>query len=441
MEDLLKNFNVEKMSDLDGVVGHKGSTVVEFQDRDSLVRALELDGKPFFDMNMRITVLEHRGGFNGPRREGGASDGRDRDFDNWDRRGPLPSMEGGDKPRGGRMPERDFDWNNRRGPLPSGENPHRKNFEGHSKPHEDRDIDWNNRRGPLASKEDKGPQQHNDHEFGNKGHQDDRNYDNWEHRGPLPHLEEKKNDFGKGFRNQPSAERDFDWNNRRGPLPVAEDRKPNYQNDNRRPFRSGDRQKSDDPFDQDWNTSKPTVGVKAVENSKYRNTNHKNTFNDKHSDEETKEFNTEAKAGAASSVPHRKRLNLLPRAEKAAEVVVPRNTALFGSAKPVDTASKYLEIEAREEKAKLERAKKAEEAAASNKSNKEDQLNKSFSALQLDEEGHEVEDHKVKAVNEYNERKKEDLTEAEKIRLQEASPEELESSGWNVVPSKKGGRR
>lgn len=491
MENLLKNFNVEKMGDLGGVVGHKGNTVVEFSDRESLVSALELDGKPFFDMNLRIIVLEHRGGFNGPRREGPPSDDKNRDFDNWDRRGPLPPMEGGDRPHGGRMPDREFDWNDRRGPLPPGEHSNRRGFDGPSKPHDERDYGNWERRGPPPPREEHGFHHHGDREFGNKGHHnderndernydnwehrgplppleekknefghkprhhDERNYDSWEHRGPLPSLEEKKNEFGKGFRRQNAPERELDWSHRRDPPPAPEDRRNhNHNNQHRRQHRSGEKPKADDPFDQDWNSSKPAVGVKVAEN-KHRHNNFKNTHeNDntkKHSEGESND--TKANAASAPAAPpattatptphHHKRLNLLPRSNKAAEVVVPRNAALFGSAKPVDTASKFLEIEAREEKAKLERAKKAEEAAASKsqKKSKKEDVAKSFSALQINEEGKDSEDHKTQAVHEYNQRKKEDLTEAEKTRLREATPEDLESGGWNVVIPKKGGRR
>lgn len=447
MNELLKPFDVVKIGGIDGVEGHRGTVMVEFGDRDSLVRALELNNTQFMDFNIRVLIPERRGGYDrgGPRRDG-PDDGKDRDFDNWERRGPLSPSEG----RPSRAPERDFDWNDRRGPLSPSEGEDSfggRGPRGPPKNRDDRNYDSWERRGPPPSREES--------EFGHSGfggpkrapQDDDRDYNNWEHRGPPP--SDDKKEFGRGgphrgpLRNS-SAERDFDNWERRGPPPSNE-----HRHGNRRTSIKHDDEKHE-VFEQDWNANKPNSGVKVPDYQKHpRNTNHKNTHFD---NKEGFNDSTESAAAAASTSPRpHKRLNLLPRSEKAAEVVVPRNAALFGAAKPVDTASKLLEIEEREEKAKQERAAKraaAEEAAAAAqasqaKSRSEaDEAAKSFAALKLqDEEEKDQDDQKAKALEEYKLRMKEELTEAERIKNQEASPEELEGDGWNVVTPKRGGRR
>ncbi|KAK9455346.1 hypothetical protein V1511DRAFT_511167 [Dipodascopsis uninucleata] len=94
---------------------HKFFAYVEFKDKDSLIQALERNGEDFLGRNVRINVAdppkedrtqgEWRSGkplppleSDRPERPGRSdrripSDGRTRDFDRWERKGPLPQTE------------------------------------------------------------------------------------------------------------------------------------------------------------------------------------------------------------------------------------------------------------------------------------------------------------------------------------------------------------
>lgn len=328
----------------------RGFAFVEFEDRDSLEKATHMDGTNFEGRNLRVLVAEQRpqrGGFNS--RRDVPDDGKDRDFDNWERRGPLPPLE----------------------------NQGQRNFNGgfrSNRPADDRDYDAGFRSAgrPAFSEERQGggfrsarPPQPDD----------DRNYDNWERRGPLPPLEDDNNNKFQ-----------------RGPRPPRAEREPEQADvvDN---WRSAD--------------AKPApAGEPAVAKS----------------------------AG-------RPKLNLAPRTKPLEEnTSVNRSSSLFGAAKPVDTAKKLQEIEERQAQIQQKRAEAEEKRAAEYKKKQEDRekfeaARKSFSALTTEEEAQEQ-------VEEVAPRRKEELTTAEKILSAEVAPEELDGDDWNVVTAtKRGGRR
>lgn len=326
----------------------RGFAFVEFEDRDSLEKATHMDGTNFDGRNLRVLVAEQRaqrGGFNN--RRDVPDDGKDRDFDNWERRGPLPPLEG--------QQQRNFDGGFRSN-RPVDDRNYEGGFRSSGRPpiSEERDFD-----GGFRSSRPPQPE-------------DGRDYDNWEHRGPPPaHANESK------FRSPRFHDK--------------EEREPEKADlvDNWRSVES--KSKSPEPV-----ATKP--------------------------------------AG-------RPKLNLAPRSKPLeSSSNANRSSSLFGSAKPVDTAKKLQEIEERQARIHQERVEREEKRAAKLKEQQEakskvEAARKSFSALTTEEDAPEQ-------VEEVAPRRKEELTTAEKLLLAEAKPEELEGDDWNVVVNtKRGGRR
>lgn len=454
-------FDVASIRGLDDNMGRKGSATVEFDTRDSLSRALELDGTPFKNgRNLRVLLPERRHEQRGPRREAPPSDGIDRDFDNWDRRGPLPDVGNGGR-RGSfgshkqhPADDRNFENWEHRGPLPDlpeGERPYGRGRGGDRPPRreeDDRDFDWNSRRGPLEPSEqrEQGGFQHRGGPRHNE--EDDRDFSSWERKGPLAPIVKDDRDYSSWEHKGPLApvvnkdKRDYGSWEHKGPPPSE-----NHNRHGGGKFRSERKNSRDDVFDRDWNAEKPSEGVKTFAGG------YKSGFKQKHGDTPAGEAGAEGDAAAPPKTGY-KRLNLKPRTIPigANNDAAPRSSALFGSAKPVDTASKYLEFEEREKKQREAHQKEAaekQEAAAAEKARKqtnrdvsiaENGATKSFAALKLqDEEEKEEKDDEAVATTG---RRKEEPTEAEKILSAEASKEELESDGWSVVSSsKRSGRR
>uniref|UniRef100_A0A060SYJ3 ARAD1A12760p n=1 Tax=Blastobotrys adeninivorans TaxID=409370 RepID=A0A060SYJ3_BLAAD len=166
--DLFKGFNhtsIRLPRDMSG--RPRGVAFVEFSDRESLERALDLTGQDFMGRQLRVFVADppanavDDGKFDSDWRSNRRGplpplESRDnRDYDNWERRGPLPPRDGEHggprRPRREENDDRDYDNWERRGPLPparGGDRPRR----GGDRPFPPRDSPADNasswRRGP-----------------------------------------------------------------------------------------------------------------------------------------------------------------------------------------------------------------------------------------------------------------------------------------------------
>lgn len=166
--DLFKGFNhtsIRLPRDMSG--RPRGVAFVEFSDRESLERALDLTGQDFMGRQLRVFVADppanaaDDGKFDSDWRSNRRGplpplESRDnRDYDNWERRGPLPPRDGERggprRPRREENDDRDYDNWERRGPLPpsrGGDRPRR----GGDRPFAPRDSPADNasswRRGP-----------------------------------------------------------------------------------------------------------------------------------------------------------------------------------------------------------------------------------------------------------------------------------------------------
>lgn len=357
-----KSFKISDISlplDPGGTHKIRGFAFVEFEDKASLEKATHMDGTPFQGRNLRVLVAEQREQRGGFQRREIVDDGKDRDFDNWERRGPLPASD------------------------------RRDNFS--SRPAEDRNYDSG---------------------FRSQGREDNRNYNS-------------------GFRSSGGRdERDFDNGFRSGRAPAPEDSR-NYDN---------------------WETR-----GSLPEDDKYKNARRDSKFQERSQEgsEEDKQADSVNNWRSFDSKPSkplspepakpagRKKLNLAPRTKPlGGSAEVARSSTLFGSAKPVDTAKKLLEIEEKQARSHQERVDR-EHQKASQRAAEEDRaftkklssVRKSFSALSTEDDG------AAEGAEEQAPRKKESLTTAEKILAAEVSQEELEGDEWNVVSSKRSGRR
>lgn len=313
----------------------RGFAFVEFEDRDSLGKALQLDGQTFQGRNMRVILAEQRQQRPGYARREQSDDGKDRDFDNWDRRGPLPPL-AHDRPQFSRRDhayddgkERDFGNWERRGPLPSLDN-ERSQYPRREHAYDDgKERDFGNweRRGPPPGNDHRpyggGFRSHRDAEEDPRDYdagfrsnraprpplpEDNRDYDHWEHKGPLT------NDRPRG--------------GRRGGFPL----------DGHRMREKTEEEKAVDGVD-NWRTSGPRSPLHTFEPAK--------------------------PAG-------RPRLHLAPRT-KPIEANAPApstSSSVFGAAKPVDTSKKFLEMEEREAKLHAERVEREQRRAAKKESRK-----------------------------------------------------------------------
>ncbi|ANB13199.1 hypothetical protein AWJ20_1481 [Sugiyamaella lignohabitans] len=421
----------------DSVSGRlRGYGFVEFETRDSLVEALKLDGTSLLNRSLRVVVSERReddkfsgdwrsnqagplsGGPDdfGPRRRrgsGGAPGFDDnRDYDNWERRGPLPPR-GGDRPdrRGPPVEDdsRDYDnWERRGPPAVNLENVHPR-YRRHHEGEEGGEAGL--RRGPRPPREDDG-----------------RDYENWERRGPPaggpPHDERRRSS-----RNEDDGkERDFDNWERRGPLPPRrrEPREP------REPREGKERPVTEADNNSDWRGSRGGPSASGQ--------------------------TTAPRAG-------RKKLDLKPRTVSAGssnDAPSPNDShrsSVFGSAKPVDTTKKLEEVGEKyvqheherfeAEKKHRDEIKAREEERKQKDEAKAEQLRKRFEVLKTEDDDEDETDAAAAAGSQpadstaagADEPKKDQKTAAEALLTTEATPEELESGDWNVVPNKRGGRK
>lgn len=303
----------------------RGFAFVEFEDRTSLERATSMDGQNFLGRTLRVLVAEQRRERNGFQRRD-ADYGNERDFDNWERRGPLPPSN---------RPEfRDREAGNRN---------YSNGFRSSdlSAPEEDqRDYESGFRSAPREPVPE-----------------DNRDYNHWEHRGPLPPLEDKPK-FGN-----------------RGPRRSSNESHPRFR--------------------------EPTDQEKRIE-----------SVNDWRS--------TGPKSPAVPRSPERAKpagrvkLNLAPRSMPlGTSTQVNRSSSLFGAAKPVDTAKKFQEIEERQAKIHQEylaREQKRAEAAKQKKEAREklEATRTSFASLSTEDDASE-EATKIIA------RKEDESTEMEKM--------------------------
>lgn len=349
----------------------RGFAFVEFEDRDSLIKALQMDGHTFQGRNLRSMLAEQRS--NRPpfaRRE--LPPDESRDFDNWDRRGPLPPLDH-DRPPFPRRdhhfegPERNFDNWERRGPPPHMMDhdrppfPRRDHFDG-----PERNFDNWERRGPP-------PPRHGDRPpFGfhsGPPMDDERDYDSGfrSNRAPRPMEPEDHRDYDSGFRSnraprpiEPEDNRDYDHWERRGPLPPLDRDRRRSRNRRRGSF-----------LQEDPRLREPTEEEKAVDSvDNWRTADAKPLHN----------FEKPRHRGPAPPKGPPK-LNLAPRTklleDNSASAPAPSSKSLFGAAKPVDTNKVFLEMEERETKRhnqRLEREKKRQlrdEAKSKEKKNKE----------------------------------------------------------------------
>lgn len=456
-EDLYKlfgtDYEVVSIRGLDGS-GKKGTAFVEFENRGSLEKAFTLEGFNFHGRNIRVFLVEQRPGYERrrPAREQ-TGDGSERNFDDWFSKRDPPSFEGAQGGNRGprRFEERNFDNWERKGPLPSTEGGRfggegsRGPRSGPPKSDDSRDYDNWEHRGPPPSSENTERRTEGRSRWGSKAStspEDGRDYGNWERRGG--------NNFGNNHSrrgsNQPDDGRDYNnWETRRSVPEVDPSKQRNRSKDfgNRGEGRFGSkfhgerRNSKDDEMDHDWNAVKVTKPpVKREEGAKDTN-------------------------GRASSITGKPKKIVIQR-EGLENLLkstddVPRSASLFGAAKPVDTASKLLEIERRQKEEREEALKKQKEAAEAreskearirkNKTNNTDSIidnntTKSFAALAIEDDDEEpAEKESSETASEEKSSKKNELTEAEKILNAEASKEELDGDGWNVVSSKRSGRR
>lgn len=340
----------------------RGFAFVEFEDRDSLAKATQLDGHTFLGRNLRVLVSEprqQRPGFQ--RREMVPDDGIQRDFDNWERRGPLPPLNN-NRPDNHFRERREPDTRN-----------YDDGFRSSGRPafNDSHDGGFRSNRPPPP--------------------QDNRDYSNWEHRGPLPPLEDNHQKFGN-----------------RGP-------RKNFHHE-------------------------PHVREKTDEEKKLDTID-----NWRHADAPRAPMNSHFEPAKPAG---RKKLNLAPRSKPLDSNSQPaRSSSVFGAAKPVDTAKKLMEIEEKQAKLHQERVEREQRKAAKAKEDKEEKeakkpkgkveiLTKSFAALSTEDGEASPEVEETAAAP-----KKDEPTAAEKLLTTAASQEELEANGWNVVPTKKVGRK
>lgn len=201
----------------------RGYGFVEFDDRESLVSALSLEGKMLGSRALRIVVAEQRMGGE-----------RDRTEEDWrsGRRGPLPPLERGERgfggPRRGGFDEPDLDWSVRREPrereprepreFRDGPRGGDRGFGGRGPraPRDEPDLDWSARREPTFSR----PPRQNRPPRAAEPELD------WSARKTLPELPAKSRNSGErnfGNRGHESRSRNFEeWGRAAPSAPVAQ---------------------------------------------------------------------------------------------------------------------------------------------------------------------------------------------------------------------------
>jgi translation initiation factor 4B len=359
----------------------RGFAFVEFEDRESLEKALSLEGTQLLSRTLRVVVAEPPQNRQDDRFEG-----------DWrsTRTGPLPPLEGERGSRRGPRREfndgHDYDSWERKGPLP-----------------------------PFEDRGDRGPRRGPRRDF-NEGPQDT---ENWERRGPLPPLEGEEGSHPRRQRGGPGGrfggppdDHDYDNWERKGPLPPRRERKSS--------FPSSDASEASE----NWRSA-GRQGSTGGRGQRIVSTD-----------------STGSAPGAGSTGP-RKKLDLKPRTVGAHEAVpgaAPEEVraSLFGAAKPVDTQRKFIEVEEKQRKIEEERREHHKEHRHQKEDSKNDdkinQVRKRFEVLDTEdhEEGASEEGHT--GVSDVSDSKPlEKPTVAENLLNKEASAEELESGDWNVV--------
>lgn len=238
-----------------------------------------MDGQMFLGRTLRVLVAEQRRERGGFQRREIPDDGNNRDFNNWERHGPLPPL---DNHRPGYMSrDRDASLRNYDG-----------GFRSSGSREDNRDYEGGFRSAPRAPSPE-----------------DNRDYDHWEHRGPLPAAEDNRNRFGN-----------------RGPRHNFHENRPHVHE-------MTEEEKQLESVS-DWRS----IGPKS--NSSFDR--------------------------APTKPAGRRKLNLAPRSKPLNESTqTNRSSSLFGAAKPVDTAKKFLEMEEKQAKIHqeyLERERKKAEA-------------------------------------------------------------------------------
>lgn len=262
----------------------RGYAYVDFEDRESLVKATEFNHTPLHGRNVRVVI--EKGRERRPRRElrdpRPSEDGLDRDFDNWgSRRGPLGPSDGGN---------RDFgSWGERRGPLgaKNEDEPNWGERRGPMAPRDDAEPTWGERRGPLGPRQDSEP--------------------NWgERRGPMQdRAPREERDLNWGERRGPiqekpqREERDLNWGERRGPIhekPQREEREINWGErrgplvEKKRAPRAARHEKPEDEIpNDDWRSAGPRA-AKGKKSDNASATQSESSSSSKNVDEVKKSF-------------------------------------------------------------------------------------------------------------------------------------------------------
>lgn len=383
----------------------RGFAFVEFDDRSSLEKATQLDGHTFMGRNMRVLVAEarqQRGGFQ--RRDQVPDDGKDRDFDNWDRRGPLPALNDNrhDNHFNNRDNDRNYEGGFRSSGRPAPEDDNRNYDGGFRSSGRPAPVDDNrNYEGGFRSSGRPAPEEDNrNYEGGFRSArspaapvpEDNRDYDHWEHRGPISSVEDRQSKFGNRGGRQGG----------------------HFNHDNSQVHEKSEEEKKIDSVD-NWRTSDAPRSPARSNNTPFK------------------------PAG-------RRKLNLLPRSkplDSAPEIA--RSSSLFGTAKPVDTAKKLLEIEEKQDKLHQERVEREQKKAARAKEAKEareakeakeklEATTKSLASLSTEDGEPAQKPEEVAPL-------KVEPTSAEKVVVDSAPQAEVVADGWNVVPPKRAGRK
>ncbi|KAF5094631.1 hypothetical protein D0Z03_002020 [Geotrichum reessii] len=363
----------------------RGYAYVDFEDRESLIKATEFNHTPLRGRNVRVVI--EKGRERRPRREPReprpSEDGVERDFDNWGgRRGPLDASDNNN---------RDFgNWGERRGPLG---------------PKNDNEPNWGERRGPLGAKQDNEP--------------------NWgERRGPLGPRQDSEPNWGERrgpIQDRPHREeRDLNWGERRGPL---QDKAPREESEINWGERRGPLQDKAPRQEREINWGERRGPIHEKPHREERNINwgeRRGPISDKPQHEEP-EINWGERRGPLSEKKRGPRPS--GRREKPEDAIPDDN---WRSAGP------------RNVKGKASDNASSTQGESSNSSKKVDNMNKSFGVLSLDDEHAET---TTTSQEKVETKKQEALTAAEQILSAEAPKEELEADGWNVVPNKKVGRK
>lgn len=262
--------------------------------------------------------------------------------------------------------------------------------------------------------------------------EDPRDYNNWERKGPLsggaPRRSEHQQQRPQG-RLDPSF-LEMSWE-RKGPLPSSSqsERKPRNFSSSRPQHESHEHQREKPSAMDAWDQAAQASKVSP----------------------------RSANTTTTTPGPGRTKLNLKPRTVGAhsatPEASEQRSSSVFGAAKPVDTTAKLLEAEERakeQDRAMIEHQKEqknkileAQQAKKQRELEREEQVRKRFNLLTTEDDDNEGEGEGEQATKEEakpveEEKKKTDeKTEAERILASEASKEDLEGDGWEVVDSKR----